>query len=404
MANSEKVFQQRYLPLHIRKEVMPILFGPEAAGTNERLFAMLRRATMSRDEHAPLYATIDDMEDLEKRRDMQKLKRECEEERDAKGAEHPDAQRAYAGSAKLRSDLRMLLVLRDRKRYFDEADRRRALGQSTSDLSTPTAKLSIPQTRTGTADQVATYLGRFLRQRDLGGQRRPQFFSQLLLAYLGNRGTEVAAIMDSLDGTKGPQDTAEHAPERWTCLLCLASFAHRSGLTRHNQNAHFRNGAFDRPFPCPQCDRLGKEKQVVEGVEQWSNHVEQCHGIMYTPCLPSPSCQRKAGPGEPKPAKTRSAHCLLCEGMFYPGNSFSRHINKEHKSQAPFACLECSGQDGSKAVTTENWAAWMDHVAKVHGRDGQTGAELSGQTVPGKRKRGGCKDGDPETEKRPRLN
>ncbi|KAK3902101.1 hypothetical protein C8A05DRAFT_15808, partial [Staphylotrichum tortipilum] len=180
--------------------------------------------------------------------------------------------------------------------------------------------------------------------------------------------------------------------------------ASRGGLTRHNQNGHFRNGAFDQPFPCPQCDRLGKEKHMVKGVKEWSNHVERCHGIMYTPCLPSRSCQRKAGPGEPKPAKTRSACCLLCRGMFYPGNGFSRHTNKEHRGQGPFECLECSGQDGSEAVTTENWAAWMDHVEKAHGRDGQTGVEASGQPVLGKRKRGGCKDGGPGTEKHPRLN
>jgi len=40
--------------------------------------------------------------------------------------------------------------------------------------------------------------------------------------------------MDSLEGTKGPQDTAEQDPERWACLLCLASFSFRGGLTRHN--------------------------------------------------------------------------------------------------------------------------------------------------------------------------
>ncbi len=404
MANSENVFQQRYLPVRIRKEIMPILFGPEAAGANDRLFSMVRRATMNRDERAPLYATIDDMKGLEQRRDMQKLQREYREARDSKGGEHPDTQRAYAAYAKLRSELRKLLVLRDRERYFEEADRRRALGESTSDLSTPTAKLSIPQTRTGTADQVATYLGRFLRQKDAGGQRRPQVFSQLLLAYLGNRGTEVAAIMDSLEGSKDPRDAAEQEDKRWTCLLCSASYALRSGLTRHNQNSHFIKGTFDRPFPCPQCDLMGKEKHMVEGVEQWSNHVERCHGIMHTPCLPSKSCQRKEGPGEPKPAKTRSARCPFCAGMFYPGKAFSRHTNKEHRYQGPFECLECSGQDGSKEVTTETWAAWMDHVAKVHGRDGQTWNELSAQTVLGKRKRGGCKDRGPGPEKHQRLN
>lgn len=55
---------------------MQISFGPEAAGTTERLHAMLRRATTGRDQNAPLYPTVDDIERLEKRRDMQKLNQE----------------------------------------------------------------------------------------------------------------------------------------------------------------------------------------------------------------------------------------------------------------------------------------------------------------------------------------
>lgn len=52
----------------------------------------------------------------------------------------------------------------------------------------------------------------------------------------------------------------------------------------------------------------------------------------------------------------------------------------------------------------ENWAAWMDYVTEVHGRDGQSGAAVSEQRVLGKRKRGGCKDRVSGTEKHPRLN
>ncbi|KAH6847506.1 hypothetical protein B0I37DRAFT_354242 [Chaetomium sp. MPI-CAGE-AT-0009] len=144
MANTEPVFQQRYLPQYIREEIMPIVFGPKAAGTHEELYGMLRRATARRDENAPLYPTVEDMQRLEERRDMQRLKREYEMARDGKGDSHPDTKRAFAAYAKLRSDLRKLVVEHRRVEYFKEADRRRALGQSTSDLSTPTELLSKP--------------------------------------------------------------------------------------------------------------------------------------------------------------------------------------------------------------------------------------------------------------------
>lgn len=404
MANSEAVFQQKYLPQHIRKEIMPIIFGPEAAGTNERLHTMLRRATVHRDQNAPLYPTVDEVESLEKRRDIQELVQEYKAARDEYGSDHPVTQRAVSACAHLRRKLRDLVVEEKRRDYFVEADRRRALGLSTSDISTPTAKLYKPKTRTAAADRVATHIGRFLRDKDLGGRRRPQLHSQLLLAYLENRGTEVEAIMDSLEDRKTPQGTAQQQqPERWTCLLCLASFAFRGGLTKHNEDVHFKKRAFDRPFPCPQCDRLGKEKYMVDGVERWSSHVEQCHGIRHAPCLPSRSCQR--GEVKPKPAKKRDARCLIRGGMFYPGCSLSRHINKEHGSlfKEPFACHECQRQGGTPVVI-ESRAAWMAHAAQAHGRDGQTGADVSEQTALQKRKRGGDEKRVPEIEKRLRLN
>ncbi|KAL2139234.1 hypothetical protein VTI28DRAFT_5494 [Corynascus sepedonium] len=390
MANSEKVFQQNYLPQHIRKEIMPIVFGPEAAGANEQLHGMLRRATLKRDQNAPLYPTIDEIKSLEKRRDMQELKQRYITARDDRGRKHPDTTRAFVAYAHLRKELARLVVEDKRHKYFAEVDKRRALGQSTSDLSVKTAKLWKPHTRTATSDRIATHIGRFLHQQNLGGQRRAQVFSQLLLLYMKDQGTEVKAMVDSLEDLK-PQQAANQEPETWTCLLCLARFAFRGGLTRHNANAHFKKGAFDQPFSCPECDRLGQEKHIVEGVEQWSNHVERYHGIWYTPCLPSRNCQRNVGSAKPRPTKTRSARCLICEGMFYPGNSFSRHFNKEHGTlfQERFSCPECYRQ-GNGEVTIESRAAWMDHVAEVHKLDGQTMAEITEpEKILGKRKREG---------------
>ncbi|KAL2178984.1 uncharacterized protein P884DRAFT_195543 [Thermothelomyces heterothallicus CBS 202.75] len=391
MSNSEEVFQQNYLPQHIRKEIMPIIFGPEAAGTNEKLYAMIRRATMKRDPNAPIYPTIDEVKSLESRRDIQELKQEYLAARDERGSDDKETKRAYAAYFSRREELVNLLVEDRRREYFAEADKRRALGQSTNDLSTPAAKLWKPRTHTAAFDRTATHIGCFLSQRDLGGRRRAQIFSELLLSYLRNQGTKVEAAMALLEETKKPQ-AMKREPEIWTCLLCLARFPYRGNLTRHNTKVHFLKGTFDEPFSCPQCDRLGKEKHMVDGVEQWSNHVERCHGILHTPCLPSSRYKRNAGAAQLKPTKTRSARCLVCEGMFYPGNSFARHFNKEHGTlfQEPFPCFECRRQ-GSEVVKIDGRAAWMEHVAEVHKRDGQTMVEIS---EPGKvlrkRKREEC--------------
>ncbi len=110
MANSETVFQQNYLPVHICKEIMLVLFGPEAAGENEQLYKMLRSAMAKRDEHALLYPTLDNVKNLEKRYDMQELKQAYEALWDDKGGEHLSIKRALGAYSKRRVELRKLLV------------------------------------------------------------------------------------------------------------------------------------------------------------------------------------------------------------------------------------------------------------------------------------------------------
>jgi hypothetical protein len=416
MANSEGVFQRSYQPEHIRTEIMPLVFGREAAGMNEQLHNMIRRASSKRDEHAPLYPTVDEMKALETYKHMRQLREQYEVLRNEKGGDHPEAKRVAASIFAERQKYAQRIVEENRQKYFEEADRRRALGQSTSDLLTPSAELVRPRRRPHA--RAATLIGRFLRDKDLGGMRRAQVFSRMVLAYLGNKLTEVESIMNSLPGggEKEQEDarTSGEEPEtqlRWTCLLCLQDFANRGGLTRHNQNSHYKKGAFDRPFPCPKCQHLGEEKQhIVDGAMQWSNHMERCHGIMYTPNVPNPRCreQAKPEPGEAKAQRTRSTRCLICESLHFHGQTFSRHFNKEHASlfREPFPCPEC-GRQGGEVITIESRAAWIDHVARVHGRDGQTGVEVSegAGILRGvrKRKRGGRENTVRGTEKQARI-
>ncbi|KAK4220469.1 hypothetical protein QBC38DRAFT_462593, partial [Podospora fimiseda] len=80
----------------------------------------------------------------------------------------------------------------------------------------------------------------------------------------------------------------------------------------------------------------------------------------------------------PKRPKTRSAPCPICEHMFYPGNSMSRHMNQKHDTQfnRPFNCPECDRQGLAKTIITDR-ETWMRHMEERHGRDGQTGTAVS---------------------------
>jgi hypothetical protein len=121
--------------------MMPVLFGPEAAGMNEQLHNMIRRASSKRDEHAPLYPTVDETKEIENHKHMQELREKYGALRDEKGGDHTEAKRAYAKIYAAQQDHAWDIVEEKREKYFAEADRRRALGQSTSDLLTPSAEL-----------------------------------------------------------------------------------------------------------------------------------------------------------------------------------------------------------------------------------------------------------------------
>ena len=74
-------------------------------------------------------------------------------------------------------------------------------------------------------------------------------------------------------------------PETWVCLLCdeYKPFTRRHCLSRHNENAHIDNGAFDQPFLCPRCT----PPVEISGAIEWCDHVEKTHGKMYAPVVSS---------------------------------------------------------------------------------------------------------------------
>ncbi|KAK4222940.1 hypothetical protein QBC38DRAFT_328036, partial [Podospora fimiseda] len=220
-------------------------------------------------------------------------------------------------------------------------------------------------------------IGEFLNNPDLGGQERVRIFCQIVDCYLGSQTTQLKHLICSLENNKPdvstPKEDTDLSPPAWTCLLCETSFVQRAGLTRHNQFQHYNRGTFDQPLPCPRCG----PKYTLNGAEELCNHTERYHGAEFPPNLPRKELRVHVQPKSPKRPKTRSASCPICEHMFYPGNSMSRHMNQKHDTQfnRPFNCPECERQGLAKTIIIDR-ETWMRHMEERHGCDGQTGAAV----------------------------
>ncbi|KAK4652909.1 hypothetical protein QC762_0078090 [Podospora pseudocomata] len=135
MSNTTAVFESSYQPEHIRQELMPIIFGTDAAGEHHSLFRSLQRATLLRDVNAPLYPTEEDEKSLRLRENITKLTWEYEQAKARSSS--PDISRAYAALANRRKQILALMVEKRRGEDLEEVDRRRALGQSIEDIPIP---------------------------------------------------------------------------------------------------------------------------------------------------------------------------------------------------------------------------------------------------------------------------
>ncbi|KAK4170704.1 hypothetical protein QBC36DRAFT_200872, partial [Triangularia setosa] len=144
-------------------------------------------------------------------------------------------------------------------------------------------------------------------------------------------------------------------------------FANRNGLTRHNRNQHYLKGTFNQPIHCPLCPDF-----IINSAEEWSSHTARRHGLQYASGKPGTAISARIRPT--KTQATRSARCLLCEQLHYPGNAYSRHINKNHSKnfETPFSCPECE-RLGLKPVSIEHRDAWVEHTVLCHQQHGQTG-------------------------------
>ncbi|KAL8329142.1 hypothetical protein RB597_004736 [Gaeumannomyces tritici] len=189
-----------------------------------------------------------------------------------------------------------------------------------------------------------------------------------------------------------------------TCILCGTPFSSRSNLTRHNTEAHHRQGQFLEPFNCPACSKEnGQEPCNITDAAHWSNHVETLHGAQNAPRPPQKAsyeaayggrrAKKKAG-GEEKQAgyEGKAAFCLFCRLNYVPGRFFSRHLKGKHSDrfESPFPYPECP-QSGDVSLIHDLFG-WKSHISEVHGGDNgallvDKGSGLASQSDGAKRRR-----------------
>jgi hypothetical protein len=162
--------------------------------------------------------------------------------------------------------------------------------------------------------------------------------------------------------------TSVHKQDK--CLLCLGDFSSRGSLTKHNSLAHCRpGGILCQALPCPECERLGKARCIIDGPVQWSIHAERFHGIENTPNPPSSLAKMTTLTHKKRFALAKyQERCLICGDIFESGSGFSRHVTMIHEKagffESAFNCPECERQE--MKVPVEDATAWRIHVAKTH--------------------------------------
>ena len=370
------MYQKSYQAQRIRDNLLPRAFGDRAGADEARLFALLRNASLKRDEFAPIDPTPAELQCFEQRRDIRLLRARYAETTEKKAREDLRAQLSY-----LMQILSRLLIQQKRQEYFAEVDRLRALGLPTEPLR---AEKSEPPS--GTVAGGAVAIGRFLDSAQCDGQM--ELCATLFVSYLRRRPAEVV-ILAGQAPDPASHDVYDHKRSR--CLLGCGSFFGRYGLTRHMERFHLDTGTFDCPFPCPEClVNSSAQENLIHGPSDWCSHVATKHRKIDAPDLPS----RASTPRRPrdvcgKQAKTLA--CPLCGRMFPTEDGLRRHVTVLHLKKGDFnngvfPCPECR-RIGAEPAEINSYESFTDHCAKIHGTSIRTTYRVSASAKPGKLKR-----------------
>ncbi|KAI3333972.1 hypothetical protein F4824DRAFT_220161 [Ustulina deusta] len=180
----------------------------------------------------------------------------------------------------LTKTLTQLKLEENRARYFDEADYLRACGLSTEALCRGSNFATTH--RTGPIKAVLTLLDTRAGQGDASHKINLRPYIIALLGYLSNAPIVSTRGVDT-DPPVAAKPILSEGKKRSQCFLCETLLSCRSSLTKHCDVKHPADTSFGRPFPCPECRRLGLDEAIINGRQAWSAHIERVHGKANAP-------------------------------------------------------------------------------------------------------------------------
>ncbi|KAI3552370.1 hypothetical protein CSPX01_00119 [Colletotrichum filicis] len=360
LSNTSRVYEKSYQPRHIRENLARVAYG-DLAGQSDALHTILRNATFTRDEKAPLYPTQRDLDVFEKRNDVQKRRKEYRAAVTLHGAGSVQAKRMGARVWDLIEALSALTVKVRRAKYFKEADRRRVQGLSTTDLRvTPAEDPHRKSEQSRFTSGIAVKIGSYLRDEDADTKFNSTTFVNHLQAFLADRdlpgSSQDPQVLQTTSQPKKGRPGHTEIEKTGKCLLCSRHYSRRSNLTRHYKVTHSRQ--FSKPFPCPSCHQIGQKYQVRDEAD-WSSHVTRCHGEENAPHLISRS-----------PNEQKMVRCLICRSWLSGTHNLTKHTREVHQKAGglfdkPFCCPECH-RSGQQVPITDR-ADWSQHMKWTHG-------------------------------------
>lgn len=264
------MFERSYQPRHVRENLLSTVVPEAQAKDSAGIFKILRNSFLECDARAPINISQDKINSWKDgRKDMRTI------------LESND----YKKSAQLRvlvKKLSKVSIAEQRKQYFEESNKRRVLGQSTTDLYAGKVKSRIKCSGESQAKDIGQWLKQLDNPVDDPDSRRKVAYMDMLVAYL--RGTQqgvptcfiwiaecfrlnnspvIIANLDEWCTHVAAQHGNEHAPnppaptgQRQRYLLCNISIYNSR---KHFQSKHLKADQFDKPFPCPECARQGAE-------------------------------------------------------------------------------------------------------------------------------------------------
>jgi hypothetical protein len=385
MQNTSAVFEKSYQAEHIRVNPLRLRFMPsypdEEAWHSEPLEQAMRTMILKRDPNAPVAASTEYLQSFERRRDVFALRRRLDEAKATK--DRTTWRPLYFQLKRLLDNLSRQAVVKMRTEYFDRVDRLRALGRSTSEEAASAAAASrAKHVRLCRGGNALNRVARYIRLHSDMAEQRPErpntphsksWYLELLVGYLTNQPVMPERQTEHDEGeVPGWEVTGAARPSqeggKHTCLLCRESFSSVDALTGHCKSLHVQKGAFDRPFPCPECHRRGSpEEHLITSPSSWSGHVEMQHGSNDAPTLRT----------DPLPAAQETKLCCpFCGVYIRQGRGFHMHRTSHVRNGAasaiflsPFPCRACrngQGGDGKQDVMIDGCSAWDTHVSLAH--------------------------------------